>query len=105
MRELPPVGKRELMENFDDWVTDPHITLAGLKEELLGDPSRVGGLYRGQYLVMTTSGSTGEPAVLVHDRNSLQVANLLGPDPRAADAGERLRRPGLSCAAGCGPRR
>jgi phenylacetate-coenzyme A ligase PaaK-like adenylate-forming protein len=79
LRELPPVGKRELMENFDDWVTDPHITLAGLKEDLLGDTSRVGGFYRGQYLVMTTSGSTGEPAVLVHDRTSLQVANLLAP--------------------------
>ena len=77
--ELPPVGKRELMENFDDWVTDPHITLAGLKKDLLGDASRIGGLYRGQYLVMTTSGSTGEPAVLVHDRTSLQVANFLGP--------------------------
>jgi phenylacetate-coenzyme A ligase PaaK-like adenylate-forming protein len=79
LRELPPVGKRELMENFDDWVTDPHLTLAGLKKDLLGDASRIGGLYRGQYLVMTTSGSTGEPAVLVHDRTSLQVANLLGP--------------------------
>ncbi len=77
--ELPPVGKRELMENFDDWVTDPHITLAGLKKDLLGDASGIGGLYRGKYLVMTTSGSTGEPAVLVHDRMSLQVANLLGP--------------------------
>ncbi len=77
LRELPPVGKRELMESFDDWVTDPHITLAGLKADLLGDTSRIGGYYRGQYVVMTTSGSTGEPAVLVHDRNSLQVANLL----------------------------
>ena len=76
-RELPPVGKRELMQNFDDWVTDPHITLAGLKEDLLGDLSRIGGFYRGQYLVMTTSGSTGEPAVLVQDRNSWLVANLL----------------------------
>lgn len=77
--ELPPVGKRELMENFDDWVTDPHITLAGLKHDLLDDPSRIGGLYRGQYLVVTTSGSTGEPAVLVHDRASQLVASLLGP--------------------------
>lgn len=77
--ELPPVGKRELMENFDDWVTDPHITLAGLKQDLLDDPSRIGGLYRGQYLVVTTSGSTGEPAVLVHDRTSQLVASLLGP--------------------------
>ena len=73
------MGKRELMENFDDWVTDPHITLAGLKDDLLDDPSRIGGLYRGQYLVVTTSGSTGEPAVLVHDRTSQLVANLLGP--------------------------
>ncbi|WP_237563316.1 phenylacetate--CoA ligase family protein [Arthrobacter sp. H-02-3] len=77
LRELPPVGKRELMENFDDWVTDPHITLAGLKADLLDDPSRVGGFYRGQYLVLTTSGTTGEPAVLVHDRTSWLVANLL----------------------------
>ena len=77
--ELPPVGKRELMENFDDWVTDPHITLAGLKQDLLDDPSRIGGLYRGQYLVVTTSGSTGEPAVLVHDPTSQLVASLLGP--------------------------
>ncbi|WP_370119013.1 phenylacetate--CoA ligase family protein [Arthrobacter sp. MW3 TE3886] len=77
--ELPPVGKRELMENFDDWVTDPHITLAGLKQDLLDDPSRIGSLYRGQYLVVTTSGSTGEPAVLVHDRASQLVASLLGP--------------------------
>ncbi len=73
------MGKRELMENFDDWVTDPHITLAGLKQDLLDDPSRIGSLYRGQYLVVTTSGSTGEPAVLVHDRTSQLVASLLGP--------------------------
>lgn len=77
LRELPPVGKRELMENFDDWVTDPHITLAGLRTDLLDDPSRVGGFYRGLYLVLTTSGTTGEPAVLVHDRTSWLVANLL----------------------------
>jgi len=102
--ELPPVGKRELMANFDDWVTDPHITLAGLKGDLLGDTSRVGGYYRGQYLVVTTSGSTGEPAVLVHDRNSLQVANLLAPIRArralltAAEARAFLRR-GLRAAA------
>ena len=102
--ELPPVGKRELMANFDDWVTDPHITLAGLKQDLLGDTAHVGGFYRGQYLVMTTSGSTGEPAVLVHDRNSLQVANLLAPIRArrtlltAAEARAFLRR-GLRAAA------
>jgi phenylacetate-coenzyme A ligase PaaK-like adenylate-forming protein len=98
------VGKRELMENFDDWVTDPHITLAGLKRDLLDDPSRIGSLYRGQYLVVTTSGSTGEPAVLVHDRTSQLVASLLGPirERRTLMAAKEARaflHPGLRAAA------
>ena len=76
-RQLPRVGKRELMENFDDWVTDPHITLAKLRSELLSDLSRLGSYYRGKYLVVTTSGTTGEPAVLVHDRFSWVVVNLV----------------------------
>ena len=76
-RQLPHVGKRELMENFDDWVTDPNITLARLKTELLSDLSQLGRAYRGKYLVVTTSGTTGEPAVLVHDRISWVVVNLV----------------------------
>lgn len=77
VRQLPRVGKRELMENFDDWVTDPHITLARLKSELLSDLSQLGRSYRGKYLVVTTSGTSGEPAVLVHDRISWVVVNLV----------------------------
>ncbi|WP_427133423.1 phenylacetate--CoA ligase family protein [Pseudarthrobacter sp. S9] len=76
-RQLPPVGKRDLMEHFDEWVTDPHITLATLKSDFLSDLSQLGSLYRGQYLVVTTSGSTGEPAVLVHDRNSWAVVSAV----------------------------
>ncbi|KIS28432.1 coenzyme F390 synthetase [Arthrobacter sp. SPG23] len=76
-RQLPPVSKRELMANFDDWVTDPHVTLAKLRSELLSDLSRLGSLYRGLYLVVTTSGTSGEPAVLVHDRFSWVVVNAV----------------------------
>ncbi|WP_427173842.1 phenylacetate--CoA ligase family protein [Arthrobacter sp. 92] len=76
-RQLPPAAKRELMEHFDEWVTDPHITLAKLKSELLSDPSKLGLLYRGKYLVATTSGTTGEPAVLVHDRTSWMVVSVV----------------------------
>lgn len=72
-RQLPPVSKRDLMANFDDWVTDPHITLAKLKSGLLSDLSQLGSLFRGRYLVVTTSGTSGEPAVLVHDRLSWVV--------------------------------
>lgn len=76
-RQLPWVGKRELMEHFDEWVTDPHLTLATLTAEVLGDVSRLGSLYRGQYLVVTSSGSSGEPAVLVHDRSSWTATGVV----------------------------
>ncbi|MGE5292730.1 MAG: phenylacetate--CoA ligase family protein [Micromonosporaceae bacterium] len=74
---LPPVTKRDLMEHFDEWVTDPEITLEGLRRDFLSDLSLVGSLYLGRYHVFTTSGTTGEPAVLVHDRESWLVSNLL----------------------------
>ncbi len=76
-RQLPWVGKRELMEHFDEWVTDPHLTLARLESDVLSDMSRLGSLYRGQYLVVTTSGTSGEPAVLVHSRVSWTVAGVV----------------------------
>ena len=44
-RQLPRVGKRELMANFDDWVTDPHITLARLRSELLASAGHWSGLW------------------------------------------------------------
>lgn len=76
-QQLPWAGKRELMEHFDDWVTDPHLTLARLDSEVLSDASRVGSLYRGKYLVVTTSGTSGEPAVLVYDRASWTAAGVV----------------------------
>ncbi len=77
IRLLPPVTKTGLMESFDVWVTDPAVTRAGV-ERFVGDESLVGELYLGRYLVWTTSGTTGEPAILVHDRGSWTVLNVLG---------------------------
>lgn len=70
--DLPPVTKPQLMARFDEWVTDPNVTLADL-QPWLGDLSRVGSLYRGKYLAYTTSGTTGEPAVLVQDHHALSL--------------------------------
>ena len=65
------------MAHFDDWVTDPDITLAGLRRDFLSDPTLVGLPYLGRYHVFTTSGTTGEPAVIVHDRESWQVLHVV----------------------------
>lgn len=75
---LPPLDKPTLMSHFDDWVTDAEVTLADLKTEFLAHEECVGTLYLGRYLVMTTSGTTGEPAILLHDRLSWRVYNILG---------------------------
>ncbi|OLT09551.1 CoF synthetase [Kocuria sp. CNJ-770] len=74
---LPPVAKPQLMEHFDEWVTDPRLTLAALRRDVLPDPVRVGVLHLGRYHVLTSSGSSGEPAVLVHDHRSWSSAGAV----------------------------
>ncbi len=97
LSELPVLDKPTLMSNFDDWVTDPDVTLDDLRRDFLAREDFVGRLYLGRYLVMTTSGTTGEPAVILQDRLSWRVYNILGrtrPQPvvRRIDLGELARR-------------
>ena len=76
VRHLPLVTKPELMAHFDEWVTDPAVTRTGVAA-FVADPARVGDFYLGRYLIWTTSGTTGVPALLVQDRRSLRVLDLL----------------------------
>lgn len=72
LEHLPAVTKPELMTRFDDWVTDPAVTRAGV-EAFIADPTRIGEDFLGRYAVWTTSGVTGTPAILVQDRTALAV--------------------------------
>ena len=74
---IPWVSKRDLMADFDDWVTDPALTLSGVRD-FVSDPHRVGRPYLGRYYPITTSGSTGEPALIIHDSRSWLMLALLG---------------------------
>jgi len=64
MTDLPVLTKGRLMAHFDEIVTDPALKLAELRN-WLADPATIPHLYRDRWLVLTTSGSTGEPAVIV----------------------------------------
>ena len=75
--QLPVVTKAELMSHFDDWVTDPSVTKARI-DAFLADPGNVGCDFLGRYVVCTTSGATGVPAILLHDHFALAVYNVLG---------------------------
>ena len=72
LRRLPPVHKPALMERFEEWVTDPRVTRAGI-EAFVADLDNVGKDFLDQYVVFTTSGSTAEPALLVQDPRSIAV--------------------------------
>ena len=92
LQRLRPVKKRELMQHFADWVTDPALTLPALRAFVRERANR-GEAFLGRYLVWESSGSSGEPALFVQDGRSLAVADGLeaarGPISLAAAGGWR----------------
>ncbi len=74
--DLPVATKRQLMARFDDWVTDPEVTRAGV-EAFLNDRDRIGDRYLGRYVLWKSSGTTGEPGIFVQDANALDVCDAL----------------------------
>jgi len=66
--QLPPVTKVELMEHFDEVVTDPSVR----KEDVcryISDLGNIGKPFMGKYMVWTTSGTTGTPGIFLEDKN------------------------------------
>ena len=68
VRLLPPVTKVELMEHFDDVVTDPFIRKAHVSQ-YIADMGNIGKPYLGKYMIWTTSGTTGTPGIFLEDKN------------------------------------
>lgn len=73
LRDLPPTNKSDLMANFDRVVTDPSVTRAGL-ERFMDVPENAGRLFLDRYVVSHTSGSQGQPMLIVQDQASLELA-------------------------------
>jgi phenylacetate-coenzyme A ligase PaaK-like adenylate-forming protein len=76
LAELPVATKRDLMAHFDDWVTDPEVTCAGV-EAFTADRTHIGERYLGRYVIWKSSGSTGEPGVYVQDEAALVTYDAL----------------------------
>jgi len=92
---LPVVGKRELMQHFTEWVTDPQVSLPALRA-FVADPGRIGQPFLGEYIVWEGSGSSGEPATFVQDAPSLAVYDALEAGRRSVPrTWERLLDPFL----------
>jgi phenylacetate-coenzyme A ligase PaaK-like adenylate-forming protein len=76
LSELPATSKPQLMDRFDDVVTDPALRRDAV-EQFVADPDRVGELLHGRYSVYTTSGTTGRPGVFLHDPGASAVYQAL----------------------------
>ncbi len=84
LHRLPVMRKAELMDRFDDWVTDPAVRLGALRA-FTADPACIGEPFLGRYTVWESSGSSGTPGIFVQDAAAMAVYDAL----------EALRRPVL----------
>lgn len=73
---IPSVGRQTLMDHFDDWVTDPQLTLDALRR-FTADAGRIGQPYLGKYLVWESSGTSHQPGIFVQNAHTMAVYDAL----------------------------
>jgi amino acid adenylation domain-containing protein len=73
--DLPFLSKKTLMENFDRAVTDPRLKKKEL-EQWIQEVPNPGQLYRDHFIVLHTSGSSGDIAIFVYDLNAWRLMNV-----------------------------
>ena len=49
LSELPPVSKRELMDHWDEWVTDRSVTLSQI-QDFMQNPDNIGRRWQRKYM-------------------------------------------------------
>jgi phenylacetate-coenzyme A ligase PaaK-like adenylate-forming protein len=67
LSDLPVLTKSQLMEDFDELVTDRAVRLDAVRAHLDGDGA--GRRYLGRYWVNATSGSSGQPGIFLFDED------------------------------------
>jgi phenylacetate-coenzyme A ligase PaaK-like adenylate-forming protein len=76
LQEIPVLDKRTLMSEFDRVLTDDTVRQDALRG-FLADPQQVGRPFGQGCAVWTSSGTSGEPGIFVHDPQALAVYDAL----------------------------
>ena len=76
LTDIPPVSKPELMAHFDDVLTDRNITMKRI-DAFTQDLDNIGRMIDDKYLIFKTSGSTGNPAVVLYDKGNIDVSSAV----------------------------
>ncbi len=77
LSDLPVTKKVEMLDAFDDWVTDRTISFVKVNH-FMENLDNIGRKLDGKYLVNTTSGSTGNPCVVLYDNRMSNVMDAIG---------------------------
>jgi len=79
LADLPILTKATMMESFDDLITDRAVRLADAETHLRDNAGPE--LFRGRYVVLSTSGSTGRRGVFLFSRSEWieALANIARP--------------------------
>ena len=76
LQDLPTTNKIDMMKNFDNWITDNSISMKKI-EEFTHTIDNVGRMIDGKYLIFKTSGSTGNPATILYDKQNIDVSSAV----------------------------
>ncbi|WP_185960104.1 phenylacetate--CoA ligase family protein [Planococcus soli] len=76
LEDLPVTEKHELMNHFDEWLTDRSVSKRDI-ESFMETTDNIGRKLNGRYLVNTTSGSTGHPAIVLYDKATMNVVSAI----------------------------
>ena len=76
LADLPVLRKSQLMADLPASLAAGDLSRAAV-DAFLADPARIGAPLAGRYAVWTSSGSTGEPGIFVHDGDALAVYDAL----------------------------
>lgn len=66
--KIKSTSKADVIDHFDDIVTDKRISINDIKKEIFADAKSCS-LLDGKYSVTMTSGSTGNPTIIIQDEN------------------------------------
>ena len=76
LEDLPVTNKIDMMNHFDNWITDRNINMKKIEEYTL-NVDNVGRMIDNKYLIFKTSGSTGNPATILYDKQNIDVASAV----------------------------
>lgn len=66
LADLPPTNKKAMQQHYDNWLTDRELNKENVREYLDRDIND-NSLLKGKYTALQTSGSTGNPLMMVRD--------------------------------------